>query len=243
MTGAFGSIGSGVVQTLLECGADVMGLDVVAPGADIAIEGDQPKFRVVDVSDPAMAEHIPQQIKSELGPFDIWVNAAYPRTDDWGIAASENDAETWNSNVSMQMTATCLLTESAASVLADNASGGTILNIASIYGMVAPQFSVYQGTAMNTPPAYTAIKAGIINHTRYVAAKYGPKGVRANVLAPGGVEAGQPESFVKRYSDQTHLGRMATSEDISGAAAFLVSDAAAYITGVVLPVDGGWTAS
>ena len=95
---------------------------------------------------------------------------------------------------------------------------------------------------MGTIPDYFFHKAGMVNLTRYFAAQYGPKGVRVNCLSPGGFLSGQDPKFVERYSNATFLRRMANDSDLGGPVIFLLSSAAAYITGVNLPIDGGYTA-
>ena len=119
---------------------------------------------------------------------------------------------------------------------------GVMVNIASIYGVVGPNFNIYGGTEMTSPANYAFAKGGMINFTRYAASYYGRFGIRVNCISPGGFQTDQPEEFIKNYSKQTPLGRLATDDDIKGAAVFLASDASSYITGQNLLVDGGWTA-
>ena len=120
--------------------------------------------------------------------------------------------------------------------------GGSIINFASIYGMVGPSWEVYDGTDMTMPSAYAAIKGGVLTMSRFLATYYGPSGVRCNCVSPGGIRDAQPDSFVKSYEGLTPLRRMGRPEDVVGATVFLASDAAGYITGHNLVVDGGWTA-
>jgi len=122
------------------------------------------------------------------------------------------------------------------------AGGGSIVNIGSIQGMVGPDYALYEDLNMGTVPDYFFHKAGMINLTRYYAARLGPRGVRVNCLSPGGFFNHQPPEFVRRYEQRTFLRRMAGDHDLGGPVAFLLSDASAYITGVNLPVDGGYTA-
>jgi NAD(P)-dependent dehydrogenase (short-subunit alcohol dehydrogenase family) len=108
--------------------------------------------------------------------------------------------------------------------------------------MVAPDFTLYQDLNWGAPPDYFFHKGGMIQLTRYAAAKLGPAGVRVNAISPGGFYDGQDERFVRRYEARTFLGRMANHTDLKGAIIFLASDASAYVTGTNLPIDGGYTA-
>ncbi len=118
-----------------------------------------------------------------------------------------------------------------------------IINVGSLYGVRAPDFRIYEGEAeITTPASYSAIKGGVAVYSKYLAGYYAPQNVRVNVVCPGGVFNYQPESFVEKYSKKTSLGRMAKPEEVAGPITFLASDAASYITGVVLMVDGGWNA-
>ena len=116
------------------------------------------------------------------------------------------------------------------------------MNIGSIQGVVGPNFSLYEGLGMEALPDYFFHKAGMINLTRYFAAYYGPHGVRVNCISPGGYEHGQPRAFVERYARATFLRRMAEDQDLGGPVIFLLGEGARYVTGVNLPVDGGYTA-
>jgi NAD(P)-dependent dehydrogenase (short-subunit alcohol dehydrogenase family) len=118
---------------------------------------------------------------------------------------------------------------------------GVIINLGSIYGTVGPDFSIYKGTNLTMPAAYSAIKGGINAFTRYFATYFGKYGIRANVVCPGGIFDNQPKEFVKNYEQKTPLNRMGVPDDVVGAVIFLASDAASYITGQVLMIDGGWT--
>jgi NAD(P)-dependent dehydrogenase (short-subunit alcohol dehydrogenase family) len=128
------------------------------------------------------------------------------------------------------------------SAMAD-AGRGSIVNIGSIQGMIGASYELYAGTTMgDMPPDYFFHKGGMLNLTRFYAALYGPKGVRVNCVSPGGFFNNQPELFVQRYAEHTMLNRMADDHDLGGALVFLLSEASRYVTGVNLPVDGGYTA-
>ena len=118
---------------------------------------------------------------------------------------------------------------------------GSILNIASIYGVVGNDFTLYEDYGGTSPAAYSAIKGGIINFTRYLASYYGKDGIRINCVSPGGIKDNQHPSFIERYESKVPMRRMGQPDDIAPAVSFLLSDEAKYITGHNLMVDGGWT--
>ena len=242
VAGGFGLIGAATCRALAACGAVVVALEREGArrpdGLPAGLRDD-----VFDAGDGARARERIDALEAVHGPASCWINAAYPRTSDWGASRQENiDEASWRANVDLQLNAACLVSAAACAAMAQRRAG-SLVNVASIYGVVAPDFSVYAGLDMGMPPAYAAIKGGLIAYTRYLAAHHGPHGVRANALCPGGVRSGQPERFIAAYSARTALGRMATPEDIAWPAAFLASDASTYVTGSVLMVDGGWTAS
>jgi NAD(P)-dependent dehydrogenase (short-subunit alcohol dehydrogenase family) len=117
--------------------------------------------------------------------------------------------------------------------------GANIINIASIYGLQGPDWSLYEGTNMSNPAAYGVSKGGLIQFTRWLSTTIGPQ-VRVNAISPGGIFRNQPELFVSRYSEKTPLGRMATEDDFRGTVAYLATDLSNYMTGQNISVDGGW---
>jgi NAD(P)-dependent dehydrogenase (short-subunit alcohol dehydrogenase family) len=122
-----------------------------------------------------------------------------------------------------------------------NQGSGSIVNMASIYGIVGPDFTVYEGTEMTMPAAYSAIKGAIVNFSRYLAAYLGPSGVRVNTVSPGGIFDNQNLIFVNNYNKKVPLRRMGYPNDISPSVSFLLSNESNYITGQNLIIDGGWT--
>lgn len=245
VTGGAGLIGQAYVEALASSGALVYIAEHDAERAEnvrSSLCNQELKVKVVilDISNQKSVESGIEKILSAEGHIDGWINNAYPRTKDWGLKFEEVPFESWQKNVDLHLNGYCLCCQKVAEVMKKQNSG-SIINVASTYGIVGPDFSVYDGTEMTMPAAYAAIKGGIINFTRYLASYYGSFGVRVNCISPGGVFDNQPESFVKKYSEKTPLKRMAKPNDMTGAVVYLASDASLYVTGHNLVVDGGWS--
>jgi NAD(P)-dependent dehydrogenase (short-subunit alcohol dehydrogenase family) len=233
VTGGGGLLGKEFIKNLKSKGA-------IAINADINIKTDYEKNNLyVDItSEDSIVEAI-KNIISAYGKIDGLVNNAYPRTKDWGCRFEDTTYESWTKNVNMQMNTTFLFIQKIMPELLKNK--GSIVNIASIYGVVGNDFMLYENTNLHTAAPYSAIKGGIINFTKYLASYFGRKGVRINCVSPGGVFDNQDPIFVSNYEKKVPMGRMANPDDISPSVSFLLSDDAKYITGQNLIVDGGWT--
>ncbi|MBX3456244.1 SDR family oxidoreductase [Ferrovibrio sp.] len=245
VTGGYGLIGAAICRALAQAGAEVVTLE--RQGGKRPAE--LPEIVRAEEFDAGSADGVPERVaalEASCGAADIWVNAAYPRTADWGASNQDNlvqdgGGDAWRTNVDLQLNAVCLISAAICARMAGRGAG-VLVNIASIYGVVGPDFSVYGDLPMTTPPAYAAIKGGLIAYTRYLAAYHGKHGVRVNAICPGGVANNQPSQFVANYNARTPLGRLAKADEIAWPVLFLASDAAAYITGTAMMVDGGWTA-
>jgi NAD(P)-dependent dehydrogenase (short-subunit alcohol dehydrogenase family) len=246
VTGGAGLIGQALAQGLATFGAHTFIADIDEDtakkcAAQLTDKGLQCSAVALDISNVASISSAVTKILSMAGALDVWVNSAYPKSKEWGQAFEKVSIDSWRNAIDGQMTSYCFCCREAAEAMRGQ-KRGSIINLGSTYGIVGPDFSIYEGTALTMPAAYAAIKGGIINFTRYLASYYGKDGIRINCISPGGVENNQPIPFVEKYIRKTLLGRMATPADIAGAAVFLASDASAYVTGHNLIVDGGWTA-
>ncbi|MEF8840111.1 MAG: oxidoreductase [Haloarculaceae archaeon] len=243
VTGGAGLIGEAVCEALVEQGARVALAETDGEHGAAAADrlGPDATFHRADVTDERSVTALVDAVAADHDRIDVLVNCAYPRNEAYGRPYEAVTYDDWCENVVDHLGGYYLTSRAAGAVMAGQEGGGSIVNLGSIYGVRAPDFSVYEGLDMTSPVEYAVIKGGILNLTRYLASYLGRDGVRANVVSPGGVFDDQPAAFVERYEARTLLGRMAEPADVAGAVAYLASDAAAYVTGQNLVVDGGWT--
>jgi NAD(P)-dependent dehydrogenase (short-subunit alcohol dehydrogenase family) len=235
VTGGSGLLGKAIVEQLSNDGARVINFEV-KESTDLSKGLVQ-----CDVTKPeAIAQGI-ELVRKEFGHIHGLVNNAYPRTADWGEPFDTISPESWRTNIDWQMNSYAFMMQQVIPLM-KSAGGGSIVNMASIYGVVGNDFTLYEGTAIRTVPAYTAIKGGLINLTRYLASAYGAYNIRVNCVSPGGIFDHQDPKFVQAYEHKVPMKRMGKPEDIAPPVSFLLSEEAQYITGQNLIVDGGWTA-
>ncbi len=255
VTGALGLIGKKHCEALSLAGATVVVADI---NEQKAIEfannlNDGKSFGIgIDVTNKERIEQVRDAILAKTGSIDILVNnaAINDMVENPDAAAELSKFENYPLDLfrkvmDVNVTGMFLCSQVFGTEMAKQ-SKGSIINIASTYGIVGPDQSIYIKPDGSQPffksPAYPTTKGAVINFTRYLAAYWGKSGVRVNTLSPGGVENGQDSYFIKNYSQKTPLGRMAQPNDYQGALVFLASDSSMYMTGANVVVDGGWTA-
>lgn len=240
VTGGCGLIGKEIAKGLLQYKANVYVADILSVDNSCKLLDDKIKYLNLDITSEHSVVETFERVVRESGKIDILVNCAYPRTKDWSTRFETVRFDSWTLNINSHLGGYFLTCRNAAMIMKDQGSG-SIINLASIYGVVAPDFSIYEGSEMTTPAAYAPIKSGIIAMTKYIATYFGAYNVRANTVSPGGVYDHQPTSFVEKYSRKTPLGRMCKPKEIVGTVIYLASDASSFVTGQNILVDGGWT--
>ena len=254
VTGALGLLGKNHCSALSEAGAKIVVTDLddgkcrefsktLSPGS-LGIGA--------DITDHDSIKNLCNIVLQNFNQIDILVNNAAINDMFESPAATEElsmfenyPLSLWQKSLDVNLTGTFLCSQIIGTEMAKRRKG-SIINIASTYGITAPDQSIYKkedGTqTFYKSAAYPVTKGAIISFTKFLAAYWGNKGVRVNSLSPGGVENNQEEFFIKNYSARTPLGRMAYPTDYKGAIIFLAGDASSYMTGANLVVDGGWTA-
>jgi NAD(P)-dependent dehydrogenase (short-subunit alcohol dehydrogenase family) len=254
VTGACGLLGKQHCIALMEAGANVVVADVDKEAA-ISFADSLGKKHIgvyLDVTSPRSLVDARDTVLEEYDQIDILVNnaAINDMFENPALAAEQSmfenyPLEMWQKSLDVNVTGVFLCSQILGTPMAKQGHG-SIINIASTYGIVGPDQSIYRDEKGNQTfyksASYPATKGAVVNFTRFLASYWGNRGVRVNTLSPGGVENNQKEWFKQNYNSKTPLGRMAEPTDYKGALIFLASDASAYMTGANLVVDGGWTA-
>lgn len=259
ITGGGGFLGRDFARAFVDAGARVAIIDHDLASAESALrdaQGTSENTLAVEanITDPKAVDDFTQQvIKKWGGSIDVLVNsAAIDPKFDADVAQQQchtfedQPLELWKQSLDVNLTGTFLCCQAVGKIMVEKAAG-TIINVASTYGVVAPDQRLYQRDeeteqTMFKPAAYPVTKAGVLHLTRYLAAYWANTGIRVNSLTPHGVYRSQDEQFLRRFAERSPLGRMAQPEEITGPLLFLASDAASYVNGTNLVVDGGWTA-
>ncbi|MDP3703766.1 MAG: SDR family oxidoreductase [Candidatus Omnitrophota bacterium] len=251
VTGGAGHLGSMICETLTELGANVAVLDQDAAAVEQQVKalGESSKGgRAIalpcDLRNEQATRRAIREAREAMGGLGILIHCAAhvgtTQAPGWAVPFDQQTVAAWNAALQVNVTSAFVMTQEAKPALLDSGHG-TVIFLASIYGMAAPDPRLYEGTDLANPAAYGVSKAGLLQLTRYLATTLAPH-VRVNAITPGGIWRDQPEVFHQRYVTRTPLGRMGTEEDVKGAVAYLASDLSAYVTGQNLIVDGGWTA-
>jgi NAD(P)-dependent dehydrogenase (short-subunit alcohol dehydrogenase family) len=200
-----------------------------------------------DVSSPASVNEMVTSVCDEFGKIDLLHNNAASKSQnlDAFFAPFENYClDEWRKVMAVNIDGMFLVAQAVGRQMIQQGKGGSIVQTASIYGIVAPDQRIYEGSIyldrkINTPAVYSASKAAVIGLSQYLATYWANRGIRVNTLIPGGAESGQNEEFKRRYSARIPLGRMAEPTEMVGALIYLLSDASSYVTGQNIIVDGG----
>lgn len=260
LTGATGFLGRTMARALLSNGARLIAMGRSERLEELACgwkrEFGEHLVRVVrvDMEDLQVLGRALDEIVSQEPAVDILVNNAHELSPRSGFNTSEGAIENgslehWARNLEGGVYWPLLTVQKIGAGM-KRRGRGSIINVATMYALVAPTPDLYQGKEFLTPPGYSAAKAAMLAFTRYVASFWGPHGVRCNAILPGAFSNTQEntansvdlgDDFLERLSTRTCLRRVGRPEELAGALMFLASDASAYVTGHALVVDGGWT--
>ncbi|MFT6274094.1 MAG: NAD(P)-dependent dehydrogenase (short-subunit alcohol dehydrogenase family) [Halioglobus sp.] len=248
ITGGAGLIGKGFVKAVIENGGIAIIADVDENAGNkamnelsTALDTSKIEFIKVDITCKTSIKHMIDIVLDKYQVIDALVNNAYPRNENYGRKFEDVSYEDFCENVNLHLGGYFLMSQEISRIMV-NQHSGVIVNIASIYGFMAPRFELYENANFTSPVEYSAIKGALLSLTKYLASYLGEDGIRVNALSPGGVHNNQTDSFVEQYSKKVLVGnRMAEPDDLPGALIFLLSEASRYVTGQNIVVDGGWS--
>jgi NAD(P)-dependent dehydrogenase (short-subunit alcohol dehydrogenase family) len=246
VTGGAGYLGRHFSRAIAEAGGLVVVADVKVTDAEklaAGIAGDFSGRAIGAALDITSADSIDTLIESltrRLGRIDALVNNAYPRNKQYGRKLEDVTYADFCENLNVHLGGYFLASQCFAKYFKERGAGN-IVNLSSIYGVMAPRFEVYEGTPMTMPVEYAAIKSAVLHLTRYFAKYYRRDGIRVNALCPGGVLDAQPAEFLARYKAQSGTTGMLAPEDLCGTLIYLLSDASRHMTGQYLVVDDSFS--
>ena len=242
LTGGAGLYGRQLCRALCEAGATVYIASRNLEKLQAEAEKSGAAALQLDLDSDESIASVVDEIVKRSGRIDILVNNAVSRC---ACGSWAENMDYFDRSLHTNASSLFVLTKRVAEIMKKQRSG-SIINIGSYMGLLGPNPVNYTGTDMfgfeKASPIYYYEKGGMSNFTRFAASVLGHWNIRVNCIAPGGYFNHQPEAFVRQYSANTMLGRLANDEDLKGLLVFLASDASAYITGTVIPADGGYTA-
>lgn len=247
ITGGAGLLGPEHAIALSSHGAKVYLTDVNEQAClkkveDIAIE--DVSVRKLNVTDKEQWQALVDEIVSLEGHIDILVNNAgytnQTKTSAFDKTFENFSLDDWNAIMNVNLTGTFLGCQVVGNQMLAQGSG-SIINIASLYGVVSPNHNMYPGTGIVQPVAYTVSKHGVVALTKYAATWMAKRGVRVNSITPGGVFNGHDGLFLERFENLNPIGRMSDKSELRGGLVYLASDASSHVVGHNLIIDGGWT--
>lgn len=244
VVGAGGLLGLELVQNLLNAGTEVIATDIDKDAlcsklakSGVGVKHANLFLHRLDITNEAEVKTFFRDQEF----LDGAVNCAYPRNAKYGSHFFEVTLASFNDNVALNLGSSFLFTQQCAVHFLKSKKPFSLVNISSIYGVVAPDFKIYENTSMTMPVEYAAIKAALLHLNKYVASYVSNSDFRLNSVSPGGLFDGQPESFLDQYKRQTLGEGMLSSKDILGAIKFLLSDDSKYINGQNIVVDDGFS--
>lgn len=246
VAGAGGLLGSRVVRAVLEHGGEVVAVDIDRDALEVTLQkagcmcaDGALHLQQLDLTDSSQVEAFFAEARGLTGA----VNCSYPRNKQYGAHFFDVSLESFNENLALHLGSAFLFSQQCAAYFNRTRKPFSLVNLGSIYGASVPRFDIYEGTDMTVPVEYVAIKSAIIQLTKYICAYVNDSGFRANCVSPGGIEDGQPESFLEAYAGNTLGKGMLGAGDIVGAICFLLSGYSEYMVGQNLVIDDGFSLS
>lgn len=244
VVGAAGLLGREIARSITQEGGEVVAADVSAEALALLNERLDASIVGVVQIDITKKDSIVKALeysKELMGGLDGAVNTAYPRNKNYGRKLFEVTYEDFTENLGLHLGGYFTFMQQCAANIKENGGSFSLVNLSSIYGVMAPRFDVYEGTSMTMPVEYAAIKSALIHLNKYFSSYMKGTNFRVNSVSPGGLLDGQDEKFLKRYNAYCAGKGMLETYDITGAVNFLLSDKSSHMTSQNLVIDDGFS--
>jgi len=246
ISGGAGLLGKTLAQAVAEAGGEAVIADINAKAAEEAASKINSELKgsasgaAMDITSVISIENLIAETVKRFGKIDALVNNAYPRNKNYGRKFEDVEYSDFCENVNLHLGGYFLTSQKFAEYFKKQGSGN-IINISSVYGVIAPRFEIYEGTKMTMPVEYAVIKSAVIHLTKYLAKYLKGSKIRVNSISPGGIFDSQPESFVHKYRELCLSKGLLDGTDVKGTLQYLLSDGAKYVNGQNIVVDDGFS--
>ncbi len=259
ITGAAGLLGERHAEAVAAYGGTPVLLDLSQTSVDVLAEKLNKRYKVnaigfsIDITNESKVESVSNEVFKRFRKVDGLVNNAannpkVEETSEKNFSRLENfPLNIWEQDIAVGLTGSYLCTKYFGFQISQNKNGGSIVNISSDLGVMAPDQRLYEEEGVEhdqqnvKPVTYSVVKSGMIGLTRYIATYWADKNVRCNAMCPGGVEDGQPKSFLNKVHSRIPMNRLAQPNEYQGTLLWMLSDASSYLNGAIISVDGGRT--
>jgi NAD(P)-dependent dehydrogenase (short-subunit alcohol dehydrogenase family) len=237
VTGGLGLIGKAFVDSIIEQNGTPVIADIIEKPNSI---GSGIEYIQMDITSKESVQNAILYLDKKYSRIDAVINNAYPRNKNYGKHFFDVEYSDFVENLGLNLGGYFLTSQQFAKYFKKQ-NFGNIINISSIYGVIAPKFEIYNNTKMTVPIEYSAIKSALIHITQYMAKYFKGYNIRVNAISPGGIFDNQPDTFLKKYKENCITKGMLNQDDLKGVTIFLLSDMSRYVNGQNIVVDDGFS--
>lgn len=247
ITGGAGLLGKEFIKAVIENDGKAIIADInsdignsAKESLSLELKTQNIDFVEIDITSKESLQQCINYLNTKYGKIDALVNNAYPRNKNYGKHFFDVEYSDFCQNTNLNLGGYFLTSQQFANYFKEQGYGN-IINISSIYGVIAPKFEIYENTTMTVPVEYAAIKSGLLHLTKYMAKYFKGMNIRVNAISPGGIFDNQPEQFLANYKKQCLNKGMLDKSDLKGTLVYLLGDMSRYVNGQNIIVDDGFS--